>query len=105
MIRRPPRSTLFPYTTLFRSSSLGVYKGQSRRAASGPDHPIRKEPRMKQIALLAVLVLVTVGRVEAACRSGAAAPITSGTGAAGLPVVFSFSDCPINAAFFLLGDG
>src|SRR2546429_6750849 len=27
MIRRPPRSTLFPYTTLFRSStgSLGVY--------------------------------------------------------------------------------
>src|SRR2546429_3494662 len=24
MIRRPPRSTLFPYTTLFRSLSLGV---------------------------------------------------------------------------------
>src|SRR5688572_31477053 len=24
MIRRPPRSTLFPYTTLFRSSSLDV---------------------------------------------------------------------------------
>src|SRR2546430_16432103 len=24
MIRRPPRSTLFPYTTLFRSDSLGV---------------------------------------------------------------------------------
>src|SRR2546426_4126064 len=23
MIRRPPRSTLFPYTTLFRSTSLG----------------------------------------------------------------------------------
>src|SRR2546430_5729616 len=23
MIRRPPRSTLFPYTTLFRSSALG----------------------------------------------------------------------------------
>ena len=23
MIRRPPRSTLFPYTTLFRSSSCG----------------------------------------------------------------------------------
>src|SRR5258705_4994929 len=26
MIRRPPRSTLFPYTTLFRSL-LGLYKG------------------------------------------------------------------------------
>src|SRR2546425_4231193 len=24
MIRRPPRSTLFPYTTLFRSDSLGL---------------------------------------------------------------------------------
>src|SRR2546427_3383057 len=24
MIRRPPRSTLFPYTTLFRSSRLGA---------------------------------------------------------------------------------
>src|SRR3712207_8780460 len=24
MIRRPPRSTLFPYTTLFRSDRLGV---------------------------------------------------------------------------------
>src|SRR3989454_7670928 len=27
MIRRPPRSTLFPYTTLFRSGSLGVFLG------------------------------------------------------------------------------
>src|SRR5256885_9444502 len=24
MIRRPPRSTLFPYTTLFRSSGVGI---------------------------------------------------------------------------------
>src|SRR5258708_14252582 len=27
MIRRPPRSTLFPYTTLFRSALLLVYCG------------------------------------------------------------------------------
>src|SRR5256886_15922600 len=26
MIRRPPRSTLFPYTTLFRSMKLGAYE-------------------------------------------------------------------------------
>src|SRR5256885_3011410 len=26
MIRRPPRSTLFPYTTLFRSLALDAYK-------------------------------------------------------------------------------
>src|SRR3989441_10810727 len=25
MIRRPPRSTLFPYTTLFRSSAVGAF--------------------------------------------------------------------------------
>src|SRR2546427_5920247 len=32
MIRRPPRSTLFPYTTLFRSVALGVGDvGQLRR--------------------------------------------------------------------------
>src|SRR3712207_8301483 len=29
MIRRPPRSTLFPYTTLFRSMTGGVAVGQS----------------------------------------------------------------------------
>src|SRR2546430_5968220 len=37
MIRRPPRSTLFPYTTLFRSRSpapRGVPRG--RRSAGGP---------------------------------------------------------------------
>src|SRR3712207_7734180 len=28
MIRRPPRSTLFPYTTLFRSAAHGMYGGE-----------------------------------------------------------------------------
>src|SRR3712207_6870117 len=28
MIRRPPRSTLFPYTTLFRSTLVGIYEPQ-----------------------------------------------------------------------------
>src|SRR3712207_6957224 len=34
MIRRPPRSTLFPYTTLFRSAGAGVVEGgaHARRA-------------------------------------------------------------------------
>src|SRR2546426_1601775 len=35
MIRRPPRSTLFPYTTLFRSQSLDTTpEGQSSQAQS-----------------------------------------------------------------------
>src|SRR5438445_2500552 len=29
MIRRPPRSTLFPYTTLFRSRSVGAGSGRA----------------------------------------------------------------------------
>src|SRR3712207_9559937 len=33
MIRRPPRSTLFPYTTLFRSREGGR---RSQRAGGGP---------------------------------------------------------------------
>src|SRR3712207_7689729 len=32
MIRRPPRSTLFPYTTLFRSFLAGVAYGRERYA-------------------------------------------------------------------------
>src|SRR3712207_7246297 len=31
MIRRPPRSTLFPYTTLFRSHEPGQGQGHERR--------------------------------------------------------------------------
>ena len=37
MIRRPPRSTLFPYTTLFRSP------GNRGRSACGPTHVARLE--------------------------------------------------------------
>src|SRR5258705_994537 len=39
MIRRPPRSTLFPYTTLFRSRTAGRANPWRARAAcrTGPD--------------------------------------------------------------------
>src|SRR3989442_5531112 len=39
MIRRPPRSTLFPYTTLFRSAPAGAVDraaAQGRAVRSGP---------------------------------------------------------------------
>src|SRR5256885_2478488 len=32
MIRRPPRSTLFPYTTLFRSAEIYAILGENDRA-------------------------------------------------------------------------
>src|SRR5256885_3987010 len=37
MIRRPPRSTLFPYTTLFRSAHRLEHPGHRPGAPDGPD--------------------------------------------------------------------
>src|SRR3989442_3528365 len=37
MIRRPPRSTLFPYTTLFRSTRCDYDMSGLRLTAAGPD--------------------------------------------------------------------
>src|SRR3712207_7924707 len=36
MIRRPPRSTLFPYTTLFRSISSGAFPNVALRKPATP---------------------------------------------------------------------
>src|SRR3712207_7522832 len=62
MIRRPPRSTLFPYTTLFRSAALrGRARGRRRPSwlaggsclacsetgASGRGAPSRESPRRR----------------------------------------------------------
>src|SRR3712207_8033109 len=35
MIRRPPRSTLFPYTTLFRSEAVGEVRADVLRRPAG----------------------------------------------------------------------
>src|SRR5258708_11285395 len=43
MIRRPPRSTLFPYTTLFRSAVAWIGRRTGRNAGTidrGRDHPV-----------------------------------------------------------------
>src|SRR5437588_9040050 len=51
MIRRPPRSTLFPYTTLFRSSLAGLtaYLSQApaQQAGKGQEHLAYDEPAFK----------------------------------------------------------
>src|SRR6266542_4132827 len=47
MIRRPPRSTLFPYTTLFRSGTRGEPRGRTRLAAPQRGaRPDRKSTRL-----------------------------------------------------------
>src|SRR3712207_8315582 len=51
MIRRPPRSTLFPYTTLFRSGERPVAEAaagrdhvadQDEQSGDGPEHPAQQ---------------------------------------------------------------
>src|SRR5258705_6852529 len=44
MIRRPPRSTLFPYTTLFRSRELARPVAIVRRPAHARDDPLPHVP-------------------------------------------------------------
>src|SRR2546430_6872290 len=48
MIRRPPRSTLFPYTTLFRSRSRPPLHGQARGPSGRP--PSSHHPRRARAA-------------------------------------------------------
>src|SRR2546430_6492880 len=47
MIRRPPRSTLFPYTTLFRSRTLPVACFERTRCRA-----VRGQERRRKIAVL-----------------------------------------------------
>src|SRR5438309_4635103 len=62
MIRRPPRSTLFPYTTLFRSA---------RRAGVEPAQRVRRAERV--LRALSVLHRPAGGAVAAFPRRAAAA--------------------------------
>src|SRR5258707_2976447 len=61
MIRRPPRSTLFPYTTLFRSA---VADHAQRMAVAGLGHGIGAD-----VAAGAALVLHHYGLAQGAARS------------------------------------
>src|SRR5256885_3668713 len=49
MIRRPPRSTLFPYTTLFRSRWRGARPVPARHDGRGPEpEPAATGPRRSE---------------------------------------------------------
>src|SRR5258705_9396948 len=62
MIRRPPRSTLFPYTTLFRSIQTGranrpLHPGQNDAcAAHHPQNSARSEEHTSELQSLRHLV-------------------------------------------------
>src|SRR2546427_9276673 len=46
MIRRPPRSTLFPYTTLFRSLRVQVQLGERKVAEHKPEARAQALPHL-----------------------------------------------------------
>src|SRR2546422_6696981 len=69
MIRRPPRSTLFPYTTLFRSRRrrplLPQPSADAQRAEREPEHARRVHaPREAQPLLLRALGKLFLDRSE-----------------------------------------
>src|SRR5687768_17645453 len=49
MIRRPPRSTLFPYTTLFRSS-VSIWRYDSSSRARSRSHQLLRRKRRQLMA-------------------------------------------------------
>src|SRR5258708_28225721 len=52
MIRRPPRSTLFPYTTLFRSELTNEARSRARRCGSttfAAAGPLRSEEHTSEL--------------------------------------------------------
>src|SRR5947199_7164425 len=56
MIRRPPRSTLFPYTTLFRSRSIWPETRACGRPAAAPRSRLRSEEHTSELQSLRHLV-------------------------------------------------
>src|SRR2546425_6703686 len=63
MIRRPPRSTLFPYTTLFRS-----HQGRQAHAPVEEAHSGERRRRRQREADASVRVRICAPRRGTACR-------------------------------------
>src|SRR3712207_7384934 len=61
MIRRPPRSTLFPYTTLFRSTTIHAYTNDQNTL----DAPHKKGDLRRARAAAANIVPNTTGAAKA----------------------------------------
>src|SRR2546422_9026185 len=60
MIRRPPRSTLFPYTTLFRSGGLGIEVVPVRDGGAGEE--VARETSVRVLRLVRAELEVPVRR-------------------------------------------
>src|SRR5687767_15186334 len=56
MIPRPPRSTLFPYTTLFRSGACQQQERRRKQQQQGADH---RQPERQPHALVQLMARFT----------------------------------------------
>src|SRR5689334_24120664 len=93
MIRRPPRSTLFPYTTLFRSrlgagperqaGSLGGARAAGPRGEGGPDRKSTRLNSSHSSISYAVFCLKKKNHAGAAWLLKFERPRTGASGAAG----------------------
>src|SRR5438874_11819892 len=84
MIRRPPRSTLFPYTTLFRSHVERPHAGREGHAAAGPVRRPTRTGTGTAGALLAPRLGAATRDEPAALRAAGAGPLGVQLGPHGL---------------------
>src|SRR5438874_6387308 len=61
MIRRPPRATLFPYTTLFRSGLIGGQQAGVRRRRRERSHESRVRLNVMPKAVAGLIWIVGLG--------------------------------------------
>src|SRR5256885_10987086 len=69
MIRRPPRSTLFPYTTLFRSVGQAAFRRDVAQRPAGREHePLRSlHPPPDEVSVRGIANAVAESNVEVEC--------------------------------------
>src|SRR2546426_4737835 len=85
MIRRPPRSTLFPYTTLFRSRARPALRGTHRPRPAAPhaDGCCRSEEHTSELQspcnLVCRLLLEKKKKKDRHSRHMHPTPVTNGT--------------------------
>src|SRR5205085_3412455 len=83
MIRRPPRSTLFPYTTLFRSTAWRHTSARDLRSA-GQSHPAgtpRSEEHTSELQSQSNLVCrLLLEKKNKDCRSPSRSELSSAPG-------------------------
>src|SRR3712207_7971383 len=120
MIRRPPRSTLFPYTTLFRSQVLAMEEGTrfqvlapvvrarkgeyvdlfsslqtqgfSRVRVDGVVHPLTEPPKLKKQEKHTIEVIVDRLTVKETAKRRLTDSVETALGLAGGLVVLDFVD-------------